>query len=348
MIEINVRVLDNQYTINVGKGILSNILTLIPNIDAYAQFVIITDDVVYELYGGVIEPLFYNTTKQVETIVIEHGESSKNIDSYDAIIETMLEANILRNALVIAFGGGMIGDLAGFVAATYMRGVDFIQVPTTLLAHDSSVGGKVAINHTLGKNTMGAFFQPKAVIYDLDLLKTLPEIEWLSGFGEVLKHKEISNDFKINIESISMIKSVEEYIVDAIHVKRKIVEIDPFERSVRRNLNYGHTFGHALETMQNYKIPHGICVLYGMYFCTLLEDRESPEIENALKLLNHKLININPDEIEQYLALVYRDKKMTNSTIQFLLKKDDKLVMCDITNEEFSHAFTKFITKVGS
>lgn len=343
MEQLQVKTINGEYPIYIGRNIANNILKYIPNVEQYEQFVIITDENVYEYYGEMFDQQVYQTEKLVETIVIPPGDESKCLEIYDHVITTMLERFISRRALLIAFGGGMIGDFGGFVASSYMRGIDFIQVPTTLLAHDSSVGGKVALNHPLAKNVIGAFYQPKAVLYDIDLLQTLPDIEWLSGYGEVLKHSEIDSSFVLpEVEKMDDLKKVETYLKDAIDVKRKIVERDPFEHGDRIFLNYGHTFAHAIEQHLNYQLPHGICVLYGLIFVAFLENRSPEKYYQILSLTKLPKLNLSEKDFEQLITYMKRDKKQ-KGTFAFLLKNDEGFHMEEISEERLLTAYNQFI-----
>lgn len=343
MEQLQVNTLNGQYPIYIGKDIVNNILDYIPNVEDYEEFVIITDENVYQYYGEMMDQKVYQTEKKVETIIIPPGDESKCLEIYEHVMTTMLEQFISRRALLIAFGGGMIGDFGGFVAATYMRGIDFIQVPTTLLAHDSSVGGKVALNHPLAKNVIGAFYQPKAVLYDIDLLQTLPDIEWLSGYAEVLKHSEIDADFHLpDAKKLADVKKVEAYLKDAIEVKRKIVERDPFEHGDRIFLNYGHTFAHALEQHFNYQLPHGICVLYGLIFVALLEKRSPEKYYQILSFVELPKLDLKESDLPQLITYMKRDKKQKGS-FAFLIKNNQSFQMKDISEEEMVTTYKQFL-----
>ena len=188
MKQLQVKTHQGEYPIYIGDGCLNE---LTPFIQKATQVIVITDETVYELHYQTLADVL---SKEALVYVIKPGEASKSFEVYHAIQTFLIQNQVDRKALILAFGGGVVGDLAGFVAATYMRGIDFIQVPTTLLAHDSAVGGKVAINHELGKNLIGAFYPPKAVIYELPLLATLSDKEWRSGLAEMVKHGFISDE----------------------------------------------------------------------------------------------------------------------------------------------------------
>lgn len=344
MEQLSVNTMNGNYTISIGNEIMQDVISYIPQVDTYTEFVIITDEDVYAIYGEMLDQQFYQTEKLVETIVIPAGDESKSLEVYHQVIETMLERYISRKALIVAFGGGMVGDFAGFVAATYMRGIDFIQIPTTLLAHDSSVGGKVALNHPLAKNVMGAFYQPKAVLYAPQFLQTLSDIEWISGFGEVMKHREIDGRLQLKIPlTMEDIKNVEYYLKDTIDVKRKIIERDPFEQGDRIFLNYGHTFGHALEQHFHYQIPHGICVLYGLMFVGLLEKRDVECYRSILQLVEIPHFNLAQEDLPQLMTYMKRDKKQQSGTFSFLVKKADTFMMQEVSETEVAATYKQFL-----
>ncbi|GAE34555.1 3-dehydroquinate synthase [Halalkalibacter akibai JCM 9157] len=218
-----------------------------------SSVLVITDTDVAPLYLDDVVLSFKNEYP-VYTEVIQSGEASKSFSVYEQVMTKALESSLDRKSLIIALGGGVVGDLAGFVAATYMRGIRFIQVPTTLLAHDSSVGGKVAINHPLGKNMVGSFHQPESVLYDTEMLYSLPVKEWRSGFAEVMKHGFIRDLSFLNW--LQEIKVIEEMPIEqlntllekSISIKAEIVTVDEKESGIRAHLNFGHTLGHAIES----------------------------------------------------------------------------------------------------
>lgn len=206
----------------------------------------------------------------VDYAVIPPGDQSKSLSMAETLYNAMLDAGIRRDGLVVALGGGVVGDLAGFVAATYLRGIPFVQVPTTLLAHDSSIGGKVGINLPKGKNLVGAFHAPLAVLYDTDLLASLPISEWRSGMAEVIKHAVIADaQLFASLEDEPLTapakgETMEEILSRAIAVKQMMVEADEREAYNRMVLNLGHTVGHAVEQFSQYTLSHGAAVAIGM------------------------------------------------------------------------------------
>lgn len=240
---------------------------------------IITDRTVARHYLGEVKkslasyPLFES--------VIAVGEASKSFRVYEQLLTEALSHGLDRQSMIIALGGGVVGDVAGFVAATYMRGIRYVQVPTTLLAHDSSVGGKVAINHPLGKNMIGAFHQPEMVLYDPETFETLPLREWRSGFAEVMKHGLIQAPsfydwLREQVQSFEGLttEDLNEMLARSIAVKAAIVSKDEQEMDIRAYLNFGHTLGHAIETELGYgRISHGEAVVIGMVFALRLSER---------------------------------------------------------------------------
>lgn len=265
--------------------------------------------------------------------IVPSGEKAKTFDVYQDCLTSALENKLDRKSLVISFGGGAVGDLAGFVAATYMRGIRFIQVPTTILAHDSAVGGKVAVNHPLGKNMIGAFHQPEAVVYDLDFLQTLPEHEVRSGFAEVIKHSLISDENFYNwlreeIQSLDNMNDSQllEFLTKGIQVKGSVIAEDERETGIRAFLNFGHTLGHAIEAEAGYgKVTHGEAVAIGMLFALQLStqllglDFNIEEFKTWLKNLGYATSIPAGLSNEQLIERMKQDKKTVNNTIRFVL-----------------------------
>ncbi|WP_273125948.1 3-dehydroquinate synthase [Metabacillus sp. HB246100] len=279
MQSVQVKTTDSIYPIIVGENILHELTTILANLEP-SKVLLVTDDLVDQLYGDKVLDLLkknWSTCKYV----IENGEASKSFPVFYNIQTYALKEKLDRNSVIIAFGGGVVGDLAGFVAATFMRGIPYIQVPTTLLAHDSAVGGKVAINHPEGKNMIGAFYQPKAVLYDSSFLKSLPKDELRSGFAEVIKHSLIRNEtfyhfLNSTIKDLSDLTSerLSDMILEGIKIKADVVSKDEKELGLREILNFGHTLGHAIESQAGYgKISHGDCVAIGMIFAVWLSQK---------------------------------------------------------------------------
>ncbi|OEH85974.1 3-dehydroquinate synthase [Desulfuribacillus stibiiarsenatis] len=328
-----------SYHISFGSGLLQSIGQCITDLFDFlpTKVIVLSDDKVAPLYGQTVCTSVQTVVPDTKIFVVQHGEQSKSLTVYDQVVGYMLENNFDRKSLVIALGGGVVGDLAGFVAATYMRGIPFIQVPTTILAHDSSVGGKVAINHPLGKNTIGAFYQPKAVIYDVDTLKTLPKEQLDSGIAEVVKHGHIHSPELIDwlMENYYKIDQLNQAtLADMLYrsclVKANIVSQDEREQGIRAYLNFGHTIGHSIESALGYgNIPHGIAVAIGMVTAAIIGYQKGITPKHVLD----QVISVNkflglpmrlPKEVtyDKILQYIQYDKKNVGGFLTFVLLKD--------------------------
>ena len=323
-----------SYPVYIGHGIVPILEELWNRAEVkYTSVMVITDETVANLHlssfrerAGVGH--FFEK-------VVPSGEMAKTFDVYYDCLSAALENKLDRKSLIIAFGGGAVGDLAGFVAATFMRGIRFIQVPTTILAHDSAVGGKVAINHPLGKNMVGAFHQPEAVIYDLDFIESLPEKEIRSGFAEVIKHSLISDEGFYNwlreeIRSLKTIKQAHmlEFLTKGIQIKGSVVAMDERETGVRAHLNFGHTLGHAIEAEAGYgKVTHGEAVAIGMLFALQLSREEYKldfnleEFKIWLQSLGYKTSLPSGLSIDSLLVRMKQDKKTVGNSVRYVLLK---------------------------
>lgn len=330
MMNIQVRADSHTYEVVIGKGILQQSLESISTLfDKADQIIVLTDQHIWDAQGDYFSS---QMTKPYEVFIMPSGEEGKTFANFEATHTFLLQKNCTRKSVIIAFGGGAVGDLAGFVAATFMRGIPFIQVPTTILAHDSAVGGKTAINHPLGKNLIGAFYQPQIVIYDTNMLTTLPKVEIRSGMAEVVKHAMLSDAnwlnelLQLNYEQMTD-EQLSTFLAKGIQVKASIVEQDETEQSVRMFLNLGHTYGHALEAAAGYgKLTHGECVMIGLIYMLLiceLEGTITPEFTNEfiqfvrnnnypLQALHHYSF----DELKQYMV---KDKKADYGELQFVV-----------------------------
>lgn len=276
MEKIRINTESKNYSVFLGHGAIAEIPLFLKSYKQLSQVMIVTDGQVSDLHlPGLLELLKdYNCS----TFITPIGEAAKTFEVYYQALGFALEHKLDRNSMLLAFGGGAIGDLGGFIAATYMRGIPFIQIPTTILAHDSAVGGKVAINHPVGKNMVGSFYQPESVFYDLSYISTLSIKEKRSGFAEVIKHALIDDDsfyygLTIDIQSLENLdpKSLQTLLSKGIKVKAKIVSNDEKELGERAFLNFGHTLGHAIEAEVGYgKITHGEAVVIGMIFALRL------------------------------------------------------------------------------
>ena len=294
--KLTVNLGENSYPIFIENGIIKKTGEHVSQIFKGQKIMIISDDNVFPLYGQqVIDSL---TDYECHSLVLPHGEPTKSFQSLPKIYEALLDAKLTRSDLVIALGGGVIGDLAGFAAASYLRGVKFVQIPTSLLAQvDSSVGGKVAVDLPQGKNLVGAFFQPRLVLIDPEVLNTLPEHFIKDGMGEVIKYGCIKDaslfDRLCSHSSFEDLKSeLPEIIARCVDIKRIVVEADQFDTGERMLLNFGHTLAHTIEQYYNYeRESHGEAVGIGMYQITRLAEEKgltapgsADKIRNALEI----------------------------------------------------------------
>jgi 3-dehydroquinate synthase len=261
-----------------------------------------------------------------------------------AIYDQLIDARLDRNSIIFALGGGVVGDVAGFVAATYLRGVSFVQLPTTLLAMvDASIGGKVAVDHPRGKNLIGAFKQPRAVVADTDTLATLPDTEWRAGMAEVVKHGMIGDAGLFEKLETKSPFGIGDWLPRAIQVKVDLVSRDPFEQGERAKLNLGHTFAHAFETLSNYELRHGEAVAIGLVCAVRLAARRdlcasdlTTRVENLLRAIGLPTRvprNFSADAILNAMA---SDKKRVGARLRFVLPRvlGDVVIVDDVAPEE--------------
>ncbi len=340
-----------KYEVFVGAHIFKSALSHYQGPLQKADHVVIfVDEVVAKLHlPKLIEPLQLILKSPVHVMELPAGETSKSVETFMACHSFLLEKGCTRKSIVFALGGGACGDVVGFVASTFMRGVPFYQCPTTILSHDSAVGGKTAINHPQGKNMIGSFYQPEAVIFDVTTLHTLPPQEILSGMAEVIKHALISDQRWMEelfaFQSFIEISSEEylSFLVKGIQVKASIVEEDEFEQSVRKFLNLGHTYGHAIEAATGYgKITHGESVAIGLVVSLLLSERVSTLKEGSARQLFETLLKFGysfdpvlQHEVETLISYMKRDKKASFGEIHFvLLKKIGKPCMKIVQMED--------------
>ncbi|KON69886.1 MULTISPECIES: 3-dehydroquinate synthase [Peribacillus] len=336
MESMQIKTASKQYPVLIGKQAINELPDFITHeLNQLNKILIITDEKVAELHLQTVKKALIKTGKPVLHYVVPEGEHAKTFEVFYECQSYCLSQQLNRKSLIIALGGGAVGDLAGFVAATFMRGIPFIQVPTTLLAHDSAVGGKVAINHPLGKNMIGAFHQPEAVIYDLEFLQTLPLQELRSGFAEVIKHsliadKEFYRWLKSNIVDLNNITDEQflTMITKGIGIKASIVEEDEKEMGIRAFLNFGHTLGHAVEGSMGYgNFTHGESILIGMVYALKLSSREQgldfklDEFINWVSSLGYQTTIPLQLEKETLLNLMKTDKKSINEGATFVLLK---------------------------
>ncbi len=336
MRQLTVSLGKRSYPILIGESLLKSLGDLFRNagIDRRRKILVVTDQQVAPFYLPTVMEQLQSHGYQVYTSVVPAGEQSKSLKMYEQVITQAIEYELDRQSVIVALGGGVVGDLAGFVAATYMRGIAFVQLPTTLLAHDSSVGGKVAVNHVLGKNMIGAFHQPKMVIYDLKALRTLPKREILSGFAEVIKHAVIwdAEFFQwLSKQADSLLRLRNDVLEDALfrscQIKAHVVSEDERESGLRKVLNFGHTVGHALESYYGYqRLAHGEGVAIGMVVAARVGAKfhaEVKAVEEALTELLRRFelpIRLPSDaDLNAILELIYHDKKVNHGDIHMVL-----------------------------
>ncbi|TDM13217.1 3-dehydroquinate synthase [Macrococcus lamae] len=334
---------ENNYPIIVGDEALHSLLKL----THYQHYIYIIDRRVMSEHSSKVNQLLLQPNL---IFVVEAGESLKTLEQYTEIIEQILSAGITRRSVVMAVGGGSVGDFAGFIAATLLRGIDFIQIPTTILAHDSSVGGKTGLNSSAGKNLIGAFKRPAGVYYDLSFLTTLSYEEKLSGFAEVIKHamlesveqrQKLEQDVPSSSE-LNQLKNMDYWIMTGIRRKLEIVVADEFEHGVRSYLNLGHTLGHAIEF--THKIPHGHAIMIGLLYMEILSGRNPVLLLEWFKALRLPLPVFK--DFHCYYDLMKKDKKNNDENIQFILLKD-KPCMEHFTKEQLSEAFDSLMSLLG-
>lgn len=320
-----------SYGIQIEKGLLGSLSEIMWRLCRTTRIFIITDSIVDDLYGDMV---LYGLLKNGFTprrYVVPAGEKSKSLTSAEKIYEAMIAFGMTRQDVLIALGGGVVGDLAGFVAATYQRGIPIVQIPTTLLAQvDSSVGGKVAVNLPQGKNMVGVFYQPKAVLIDPLVLNSLSDKNFSDGMAEVVKYGCIKDEtFLTLLEGLAgrelVMERIEEIIYRCCDIKREIVEKDEYDTGERMLLNFGHTLGHAVESLSGYGYTHGEGVAAGMHAITELseaagitEPETSDRIRNLLGTygLPYQLPSFGREEI---MEAVLRDKKKLGDELHLVL-----------------------------
>lgn len=323
---------NNSYPIYIESGLLKKVASYLPEVWRGKRIVILSDDNVFSFYGEALIASLgdYECT----SVVLPAGEAAKSFNSLPKIYSQFIESQISRSDLLIALGGGVIGDLAGFVAATYLRGVPFVQIPTSLLAQvDSSVGGKVAVDLPEGKNMVGAFYHPKLVLIDPDTLLTLPTRYINDGMGEVIKYGCIKDAalFRLLNEASSfscLLPKMSEIIYRCVDSKRLIVEQDPFDKGERMLLNFGHTLGHAIEQYYHYqRESHGEAVAIGMYQITRIAEEQGLTKTDTAKTLKEILTKYDLPtsadiDCNRLLVGISRDKKNLNNHLNLILLKE--------------------------
>lgn len=324
------RILDikasKNYCVNIGDNLFEHCAELLLEVKAPCELMVVSDDTVYSHYGNMVSVALKSKGFFVNKYVFPHGERSKTVNELENILEALCKAKITRKGLIVALGGGVVGDVAGFAAAVYQRGIDYVQMPTTLLAAvDSSIGGKTAVNLRAGKNLMGAFHQPISVICDTKAFSTLPDDIYTDGIGEMLKYAFIACPGLLT--KLSSGRHELDDIAKCVDIKRELVEADEYDNGVRALLNFGHTAGHAIEYLSEFRISHGHAVALGMLIMTRYAEKSgicvpgaSEQLEEAM--LYHKM----PVDIEfcgkELAEAAKNDKKKDSAEIAIILPRD--------------------------
>ena len=318
------------------------------------RIVVVTDSNVEKLYLEEVMGKLEGVCARVSSWTIPAGESHKNLDEIRRIYTYLIEEKLDRKDILVALGGGVVGDMTGFAAATYLRGIRFVQIPTTLLSQvDSSIGGKTGVDFDSYKNMVGAFHQPAMVYLNIDTLKTLDETQFASGMGEVLKHGLIKDAayYEWCLDHMSEIEERDpdtllEMVVRSVHIKRRVVEKDPHEKGERALLNFGHTAGHAIEKLKNFELSHGECVTLGMIAASFISWKRGNIDEMTFYEIRDMFVGFNLPitydslEVEDILETTRKDKKMDSGHIRYILLKKLGSAYIDetVTDEEIREA----------
>ena len=324
-----------SYDILIERGILDRAGEEIKTVWGAGEALIVSDDTVWDLYGETVLASMQKAGFDVTSFTFPHGEQSKNLSVYADILNALAARHLSRKGLVVALGGGVVGDMAGFAAATYLRGVRFVQIPTTLLSQvDSSVGGKTAVDLPAGKNLVGAFCQPSLVLCDPHALSTLPAPVFYDGCAEVIKAAMLkSHAFFEDLQKTPPREQLEHMLEFCISMKRDVVEEDEFDTGARQYLNLGHTFGHAVEAASAFSISHGCAVSIGMVMMTRAAVKKGYCKEDTLEQLIALLKQYHlPTEVPypalSLLGIVRSDKKTMGGTVTLVVP--EKIGRCTL------------------
>ncbi len=333
MKKVRVKLGSNSYHIHIGRGLLTQTGLKLKEIGFSDKLVIITDPTVRSLYGNTLKESLTGSGFKVLILEIPEGEEQKSLETAGRLYRELTDFYAERTTPLLALGGGVIGDLTGFVAATYLRGVPLIQIPTTLLAQvDSSIGGKVAVNHGLMKNKIGTFYQPRLVISDITTLKTLTAGELSDGLAETIKYGVIRDEelFTYLEENIDRIKGLDERTLETIvfrsaKIKAEVVGKDERDFGLRNILNYGHTVGHAIESVSDFKVRHGEAVAIGMLAAARISNRLGRLDKNELIRLKNLITGaglptaVPSLQLEGLMQAMKHDKKILQGKVRFVL-----------------------------
>ena len=362
MQKIRINIPSKEYNVYLGEGTFSQLPNLIKKQNLNGNILFVLDSNVKKYYAELITSVIDSLPQKVRAIIINSSEKNKSYQTLQKIHSFLISNNYGRDSVIVAMGGGIVGDIAGFAASTYMRGIKYIQIPTTLLSSvDSSVGGKTGINFENTKNIIGSFYQPEFVIIDTKFFNTLPVEERLCGLGEIIKYcflidKRFFNYVKNNVENIlnNNPPALKKVIIESIKFKGGVVEADEKESGVRKVLNFGHTFAHAFEVEQKHKLKHGQAVIVGSVCAAILSfkigvitHKDLDKYLNFLLPFNNKikLKNVNNAKLIEIMLL---DKKSRNNTIKFVLIKNIGEILTDVSvsksiiNETLSETIAHF------
>lgn len=349
----------NSYDICITDS-FSGLPDELKGINAPRKLLVVTDSNVHNLYAEEVNTLLNDNGFDSTVCVFDAGEENKGMDTILEICRSCIENGLDRKSMIIALGGGVVGDMAGFASAIYMRGIDFVQIPTTLLSQsDSSVGGKTGIDFMESKNILGAFHQPKLVYMNVNTLKTLPEIEFISGMGEVIKHGIIRDEKFYNFlkENKNEVKSLNPDVLIKMakrncSIKADVVEQDEKENGLRAILNFGHTIGHAVESSFNFTKTHGECVGIGMVAVSYIAYKRNmislellSDIENTLKNYGFD-VRMKIKSAEDVYSFMQKDKKKTEGKLKFVLPVSvgEVIQTRDVSDDEIFEAI-KYISE---
>ena len=333
MPDVAVNLPELSYTVRIEPGLLSRAGSELRHLSAASKTIVVTDSNVAPLHLPALVQSLSSAGVEPVVVILPPGEEHKTLESLLPAFDSILAARIERSTPLLALGGGIVGDMAGFLAAAVLRGIPLIQIPTTLLAMvDSSVGGKTGVNHAVGKNLIGAFHHPIAVLADPQLLTTLPTREYIGGLAECIKHEIIRDadgfaSFESNVDRILQLdpETLTELIAHNVRIKARVVEADPLENGQRAHLNFGHTFAHAIERVSNHAYSHGHAVALGMVAAANLARNlnilDAGSVDRIIKLIARTGLpvdgaSLNPQEV---VAAMSFDKKVKSSRIRFIL-----------------------------
>lgn len=333
MFTVSVNLAAHRYDVHVGRGLIARAGEFVRSLSKSKQVGIVTDKAVAPHFLSPLKASLEGSGFRVAECVVESGETHKHLGTIAQIFDAFLSQKWERSNPIIALGGGVIGDMTGYAAASILRGVPFVQMPTTLLSMvDASVGGKTGINHAAGKNLIGAFHQPVAVLADIDALKTLPKREFVSGLAECIKHEIIrdAEGFGRLEHSIDRALSLDsdyltQLVAHNVAIKARVVEVDPHEHGDRAHLNFGHTFGHGIERASEYRLLHGECVALGMVAASrtalelgMLDSEDVLRIERLIRSSGLPIGGLK-EPTDAILTAMHSDKKVRDAKLRFVL-----------------------------